>query len=49
MIGAELRQQKRADEEPGPGLTLFGHDARNRKRNPHKLTAVVKAMVCFGA
>jgi hypothetical protein len=32
-----------------PGLTLFGHDARNRKRNPHKPTAVEKAMVCSGA
>jgi hypothetical protein len=34
---------------PLPGLTLFGHNARNRKRNPHKPTAVEKAMVCSGA
>jgi len=60
MIGAGLRQQKRADAEPGAcfstsngrapqrGLTLFGHDAGNRKQNPLKPTAVVKAMLCSG-
>ena len=61
MIGAGLRQQKRADAEPGAcfstsngrapqrGLTLFGHDTGNRKQNPLKPTAVVKEMLCSGA
>src|SRR5712671_4877802 len=46
---AAAQPERRIISTPLPGLTFFGHDAGNRKRNPLKPTAVVKAMVCSGA
>src|SRR5260370_20928778 len=46
---AAAQPERRIISTPLPGLTLFGHDAGNRKGNPLKPTAVVKAMVCSGA